>query len=278
MILSVSPMSQRAKVTGMPSSWPMWMVSPSAMVSRSIGSPPTKVPFVLRVSVAVHVAPSNSTSRWVRETRWSSMRICAGNSRPMVTGAPSGNTVCGAACPHVMIRAGGSFSAFIIAFNATTLRDQSAFALLLHDPRFCRGTPLARTALFAATLALGFPAVIIAAPNYDPFGNEDCVDGGGHPLDCCIDNNGEWLPGHGPGSNSSEMGVCVLAGRGRHGLTSRRYRRCGHATATAPAAHHLDPSAGQPGLEIRPTSSRRRGRSPGSRRRCRCRVRQRPCC
>jgi hypothetical protein len=72
--------------------------------------------------------------------------------------------------------------------------------------------------LFAATLAFGYPALAAAAPNYDPFGNEDCVRGGGHPLDCCINNNGQWLPGHGPGSNSSEMGVCVPPGSGTGSL------------------------------------------------------------
>lgn len=72
-------------------------------------------------------------------------------------------------------------------------------------------------ALFAATLALGYPAIAAAAP-FDPFGNEDCVDAGGHPLDCCINNNGEWIPGHGPGGNSSEMGVCVPPGSGTGSL------------------------------------------------------------
>lgn len=82
--------------------------------------------------------------------------------------------------------------------------------LAIHLPTI-RLRRLLSGALFAATLALGFPAVVAAAP-FDPFSNEDCVDAGGHPLDCCINNNGEWIPGHGPGGNSSEMGVCVPPG------------------------------------------------------------------
>lgn len=63
-------------------------------------------------------------------------------------------------------------------------------------------------ALFAVMSVLGYPAIAAAAP-YDPFGNEDCVRAGGHPLDCCVNNNGQWIPGHGPGGNTSSMGVCV---------------------------------------------------------------------
>jgi hypothetical protein len=66
---------------------------------------------------------------------------------------------------------------------------------------------MAATTLTAAARALGDPAVAAAAP-YDPFGNEDCVRAGGHALDCCIGNNGQWIEGSGPNPNSA-MGMCA---------------------------------------------------------------------
>jgi hypothetical protein len=72
-------------------------------------------------------------------------------------------------------------------------------------------------ALFAAVsafgvMAFGYVGLVDAAPQYDPFGNEDCVNAGGHPMDCCIGNNGDWVPASGPGAGTSSMGACAPPG------------------------------------------------------------------
>ena len=72
-------------------------------------------------------------------------------------------------------------------------------------------------ALIATTFAFGIAifgycagtVTVAAAEPYDPFGNEDCVNAGGHPLDCCVHNNGAWVEAGGPAPGSSAMGACA---------------------------------------------------------------------
>jgi hypothetical protein len=65
-----------------------------------------------------------------------------------------------------------------------------------------RGRHLLSAAFITAGLALLGAGTAGAAP-FDPFGNEDCVNAGGHEIDCCVDNNGVFEPSTSPGAGQS---------------------------------------------------------------------------